>query len=167
MCLYVKEENTNLAIAEKDITCYKILNKAVGYLSGKTLYRTPFFMIPVELGERVVAEGRQEFGRKTYPFRKHFTHVANGGFIHTFASMQGIKSFFKNWKEDYSFNLYDCVVVKCYIPKGAQYYKGIFEGTGLASYASTELVYGKETIEMTSQADYMHKCVRVSVRVRE
>lgn len=152
MCLYVKEENATLTTAKKDITCYKILRKSSNQFSGsnqfgEVCYKTPFFYCNVKLGERVVAEGYQEFGRRSFPFKKDFTHVANGGFIHTFASMQGIKSFFKNWKEEYSFGLYDYVVVKCHIPKGAQYYKGIFEATGLASYASTELVYGKEAID--------------------
>lgn len=146
MCLYVKEENTKLITAEKDITCYKILRKwKTRY--GEVRYKTPFFFCNVELGERVVAEGYKEFGHKSIPFKKHFTHIATGGFIHTFASMQGVNAFFNKWKEAYSFYMSEYVVVKCHIPKGAQYYKGIFEATGLASYASTELVYGKEIIK--------------------
>lgn len=147
MCLYVKEENTILTTAEKDITCYKILRKSKDNLGG-IHYHTPFYQVYIELGERVIAKGYRDVGSKLTPFRKHFTHAVSGGFIHTFATIQGVKSFFKNWRVAYYFDMFEYVVVKCYIPKGAKYYKGIFETTGLASYASTELVYGKDIIEI-------------------
>ena len=145
MCLYVKKENAKLITAEKDITCYKILRKSKDRF-GIVSYNTPFYGFRIELGEREVAAGYQNFHHRESAYLKRYTYVASGGFIHTFSSMQGIKSFLKNWRIDYAMYIDNIVVVKCHIPKGAQYYKGVFEGTGLASYASTELVYGKEAI---------------------
>lgn len=144
MCLYVKKNI--ITTAEKDITCYKLLIRM--NFRGEFRYCTPFRNYPIKLGERVFANGYEDIGQRI-KVKKTFMYVVGGGFIHTFASIQGIKSFWKRWLGQYLLDLsdLDLVVVKCLIPKGAQYYKGTFEWTGLSSYASTELIYGDDIID--------------------
>ena len=76
-------------------------------------------------------------------FAKRAKFVLSGGAFHSFQNLRHTKDFFKNAPIlGYFINdMYITGIVKCVIPKGSEYYEGVFEGTGIPSYASKEIRY--------------------------
>ena len=73
---------------------------------------------------------------------KGYNKFVNKGLIHSFKTLEGAKKSFT--LPDFVLTLTeDCsYIVKCIIPKGTEYYEGIFEDTMLSCYASKKLTYG-------------------------
>lgn len=117
MCLQVKR-NAERKVAKKDITCYKVLlTKPDGSL------RTPYRDVYAEIGE-------------TYTSRLQTPTIDNeiSVGLHSFVTLKAAKRELIDWEEN------TVTVVKCIIPKDAEYYRGGFNSEDDA-YASNELKY--------------------------
>lgn len=141
MCLYTK--SLEAKVAKKDIVCYKLLHENIIYPSKARYYYTPFQEKNIILGQEVKANGELKKGtRRLYQFSsyKEYNNLVHSGAIHTFATFKGVEEFMLKYASEY--DMQNSVVVRCVIPKGTKYYEGIFESTGLKSYASKKLIYG-------------------------
>jgi hypothetical protein len=128
MCLYTKA-NAAPKVAEKDIECYKFLIHF-----DKVGYKTPCQY--TVLNDNIV-EGKTDFKAKGLQritkTGRHDTHnnicrtyiEVGSGFIHTFITLSDAETFVKKWQSvslDRAWT--PCVIFKCVIPKGTEYYKG-------------------------------------------
>lgn len=124
MCLISKQGKAY--IAKEDIETYKLLIRTVD-----DTYITPFRRKEVVLGERMVADGENELPQ----YEDGFVRIG-GGYIHSYLKVL-----------DDGINLYDLsqwiVLVKCVIPKGAEYYVD----AGLKEICSKELIIGEKEEE--------------------
>ena len=159
MCLYLKDKKSK--VATKDITCYKVLveHEDFGPRGGITRrYNTPFQEAPAKLGVTLKAYGGIELGKLTWAksaMAEGYTHYVAAGVIHTFKTLRGARKAVND--DNYCFG-YQPVIVKCVIPKGTEYFEGVFEYTGIASYASVKVEVGKRvTPEYTRQSDIMKR----------
>lgn len=105
-------------IAEKDIVCYKFIKR----WEGK--YIKPFQEVTVNIGKTY----RSRILRLVYDWSK--IDVA----LHSFTSKASVRAICKNYEHE---------IVKCIIPRGAHYYKGIFlyREHKYPSYASNLIKY--------------------------
>lgn len=143
------------------------LPAATNYKGNKYFFFSPFQAMPIEFGKVMRDEKRiwikKTYATKYYPFKtcekqaKHWrlntmadrckarsaNFVLSGGAFHSFQNLSHTKDFFKNAPIlGYFFNqAFITGIVKCVIPKGSEYYEGVFEGTGIPSYASKEIRY--------------------------
>lgn len=141
MCLYVKDYNPK--VAKKDIVCYKLLRENIEYPSETKRYYTPFQDLKIILGQEVKAKGGLQKGtRKIFEWssNREYRKLIYSGVIHTFKTFKDVEDFMLKFASQYDAK--NAVVVRCVIPKGTEYYEGIFESTGLKSYASKKLIYG-------------------------
>lgn len=124
MCLCSKQGKAY--IAREDIETYKLLIRAVD-----DTYITPFRRKEVVLGERMVADGNNELPQ----YEDGFIRI-EGGYIYSYLKVL-----------DHDIHLYDLsqwlVLVKCIIPKGAEYYVD----AGLNEICSKELIIGEKEEE--------------------
>ena len=118
MCLELKKYSKP-KIAKKDIICYKALLKL-----DDGILRTPYQNSPIKIGEiyqsNIINKNcKIEIG------------------IHSFENIEDIL----RWVNRCYLSIYleRLLKVKCIIPKGAKYYKGMF--LEFNSYASNELKY--------------------------
>ena len=159
MCLYLKDKKPK--VATKDITCYKVLVEfeEIGPRGGiKRKYRTPFQEAPAKLGVTLKAYGCIKLGKLTWAkdtMAQGYTHFVAAGLIHTFKTLQGARKAVND--DNYCFG-YQPVIVKCVIPKGTEYFEGVFEYTGINSYASSKVEVGKRvTPEYTRYSEIMKR----------
>lgn len=124
MCLTI-DQRAKLEITDKDIVCYKIIQKPSRYRN----YRTFFRNMTIKLGETYTSSIVRSFDWQGLDC------IENG--LHSFAEMQDI---FKDFPRDTPFDN-RTYIVKCTIPKGSYYYKGEFRN--ISSYASDKLRYDK------------------------
>ena len=118
MCLYLKQ-NSQLYTASIDITVYKFLtNTGAGLVS-------PYYNYPVKIGETYTSDLI-----KVYSNSDGF--CCNVG-IHSYKKKVDAE------KMSYINNRFQNIIVKCIIPKGARYFKGLHVGE--VSYASDTLTY--------------------------
>lgn len=134
MCLYTT--NTKIRTAKKDIICYKILIKErkswIYRIFYKPMYRAPFYINYTyrlkelnDLGKSLIV----------YPYEVY------GGF-HSFVDIQDAKCKLKDWFDTPGGQ----TIVKCIIPKGAEYVKGTIDKSqnSPASYVSNQIICVKE-----------------------
>ena len=75
--------------------------------------------------------------------------LITSGVFHSVATIEDARELLSN--DNYCFDNGDFVgIAKCIIPKGAEYYEGVFENSGIPSYGSREIIY--ESIE------YLEEC---------
>jgi len=127
MCLKIRK-NAKVKTAEKDIVCYKVVEKL-----AKSGYVTPFFNMPISIGEEYGDVSLEKKGNiyevvveEGYHSLKTFEDAAN------YAAMLMLV-------RHVSFT-----IIKCVIPKGAKYYDGmtpIFGYKLYNSYASDKIRY--------------------------
>lgn len=136
MCLAASHKD--IKIAEKNITCYKVLVLCSDFYTGR-VYKTPYIgaLVPTHIinGKKELYASRgtcwknksiqQISGRTKYMYR------IEGGYIHTYAKLSAANARKKSLNQ-YSGKYY---IFKCVIPKGAEYYEGL-EPNGYKSYAS-------------------------------
>ena len=141
MCLSVKNLTRN--VAETDIVCYKMLltvkdtnNTCSGFfieqMNGAE-YLSPYRHAPYDIGKRY--ESTLDIPKKSYSMDDDYS-VHNG--LHTFSELSDAIMIRNLTNKNFG-----PVVVECRIPKGAEFYSGIFENiyTGSAkSYASNSLI---------------------------
>lgn len=73
--------------------------------------------------------------------------LITSGVFHSITTFEDAMNLLGN--DDYYLDNGDFVgIAKCIIPKGAEYYEGVFESTGIRSYGSREIIY--ESIEFLS-----------------
>ena len=144
MCLilYKNHRISKKEIAKEDIECYKVLEK-YKFLGKFTRYKTIVIFFKIKLGKQY--SSKFEFGSETY-FDKYLRCFSKRRTIekglHSFAKLKDAKAFCKD-----QFNLsLNHVIVKCYIPKGAEYYKGIFNE--YEAYVSNKLKYTTEILNI-------------------
>lgn len=144
MCLYINETAT-LKVAKERITAFKVLavKGYKGYYESQLWYLTPFQNNKVRLGgEYKAKDDIDRFCRTILPDSafKDYPEAITCGVIHTFKTFEGAMEAVCNsmyfWNGHY-------VIVKAYIPKGTEYYEGIFELTGIPALASTKIRYSK------------------------
>lgn len=133
MCLHI-ELDTKVKIANKDIVCYKVVEKIKNYKTTSSDYLfTPYRKMEVKIGEEY----------ETY-LRSYYLEVNEG--FHSFVSLKDAIAEKKYWKY---WVTHEYEIVKCIIPKGAEYYKGRFtmdigsydEVYYADSYASNKIKY--------------------------
>lgn len=121
MCLELKE-NVQSKIAERNITCYKFVEK----FNHSNDLTTPYKHAVVEIGKTYTSEINQS-GLSINKALHSYKNKSN--------AVKDAKYFSDN---DYRKTL----VVKCRIPKGSVYYQGYFDGDLKApSYASNCIEY--------------------------
>lgn len=151
MCLFIK--NVEPVIAEKDITCYKILRKR-GKESGKwhgvtTPYRCISVGTNVLSGKRNFKATDEKIEASKLVTRLSSNNLCNdkdeakveGGFIHTYA-------YPSQAQDDFSVNcvfIQDYMCYECVIPKGTEYFKGK-TWNGYISFASREIKFVRRII---------------------
>lgn len=136
MCLAASHKDVK--IAEKNITCYKILELCNDFYTGR-LYKTPYMgaLVPSH-----IIKGKQEWyaPRGTYWKKKTIYQISGrtkymyrieDGYIHTYAKLSAANA----RKESLKLHSGKYYIFKCIIPKGAEYYEGL-EPNGYKSYAS-------------------------------
>ena len=122
MCLYTHNMIAN--VAEKDIICYKIMKTAV-YSGLKTdgLFFSPYMNMGWEIGNEYDHDGANfEDLPLNYEHRTKLYKWENG-FFHTFKSLTGA-IYHTHWVNEHNTFGVPCVVMKCVIPKGTEYYEG-------------------------------------------
>lgn len=145
MCLILYRKHQKEEIAEENIECYKILEKYKYWWFYR--YKTAMVSFKVKFGKQYKA--KFVFGLET-----HFDKCTNQVFrsksieegLHSFSKFEDAKTFCTNQFKDVSKNY---VIVKCYIPKNANYYNGMFND--YEAYASTRLQYTKEILHDTTE----------------
>lgn len=123
MCLTINK-NQKEQIATEDITCYKVIIPRVPNTDND--YITPYMNTPVAIGEQYHSEIRIDCD--------NMIRVA----LHSFERLYDAAM--ENYSWDFMGN---SQVVKCVIPKGSTYYKGVFQGSG--GYASNCIRYVEKT----------------------
>ena len=125
MCLSI-EFSPELRIAIEDIICYKhVIVTNPWYKAGTKAYETSYQHFPIRIGKTYKSRLDRDF------------EVINTG-LHSFAD---IEDAIKDMKDEYKrcARYWNYTIVKCIIPKGAEYYVGRFEG--MTSYASNRIKY--------------------------
>ena len=122
MCLYVTHLEPK--IADKDIICYKLVEKT----KIKGIYKSYFQEFEYIIRQLYTNNIKIEFSYKFIKDRVLFGYFIEEGMFHSYAS-----------------NLYpvilsplpNCALLKCIIPKGAYYFEGYFDES--PSYASSQI----------------------------
>lgn len=127
MCLYIKDNDVKVKVADKDIVCYKKLN----YHLGANTFCTPFMYMEITeeqlLGKEDIVPEEQE--NDIYK-NAYGEFVARGGFIHSFKNKpQALKRTHK---------LQGQYLFKCIIPKGSEYLEGL-DGNFCECYAAKKI----------------------------
>lgn len=120
MCLIVKN-NQRILTAKKDIICYKLVED----LEDNGDLRTPFQYRSIVLGET---------------YTSNIVRTYDGSIekaIHSYVKLKDAKEYLLYW-------VATAHVVKCIIPKGSKYIRGIFGSD--KSIASDTIVYTKEIL---------------------
>ena len=137
MCLKLKEGNTRLIVADKDVVCYKIL---LQYSDGT--YSSPFQRMHYELNNLMCDNVN------VWKYRSDKTWNVGAGGFHTFAKFDEVKKAFDESFKVAFFPNCNPVIVKCFIPKGTKYYYGSFSflfcTEKYESYASKKLMVTDE-----------------------
>lgn len=139
MCLKIRK-NAKVKTAEKDIVCYKVVEKRAKY--G---YVTPFFNMPISIGE--------EYGDVSLEKKDNIYEIVVEEGYHSLKTFEDAA--------DYTAMLMlvhrVCfTIIKCVIPKGAKYYNGwtpIFGCKLYNSYASDKIRY-VEVVYEDREKDY-------------
>lgn len=130
MCLFT--EQTKPLIAEEDIVCYKIYYDSYGVL------RTPWRNVPMPKKDEIITTDLED---------KPFEGYVRFGYhsLEQLIDATFIASVLSNSWLSYS------VVVKCVIPKGSKYYRGIFyfKGKEYSSYCSKSIKVIKNVLNCT------------------
>lgn len=140
MCLIIRK-NAKVKTAKKDIVCYKVVEKRV-----KSGYVTPFFNMPISIGE--------EYGDASLKKKiTYFSIVVEEGYhsLKTFEDAMDYTAMLMLAHQFCSF-----AIVKCVIPKGAKYYDGMTENTigkRKNGYASDKIRY-VEVVYEDREKDY-------------
>lgn len=135
MCLYITDRE--IQIAKKDIICYKILikerKKWIYRIFHKSTYRAPFY-----IHHTYQLKELNDLGRSLIVYTDCEVH---SGF-HSFVDIQDAKCKLDEWSETQR----GWTIVKCIIPKGAEFVKGtIYKSpTSPASYVSNQIICVKE-----------------------
>lgn len=138
MCLAASHKDVK--IAEKNITCYKILELSSGFYTGR-IYTTPYMgaLVPTHIikGKKELYASRgtcwKDKGVQQISGRTKYMYRIDGGYIHTYAKLSAANNRKESLLKLYSKHKY--YIFKCVIPKGAEYYEGL-EPNGYKSYAS-------------------------------
>ena len=130
MCLEIKKSSVAI-IAEEDIECYKILKRH----SGTVLewFATWYMNTPVELNKTYYSEMCIE----SCGWDGCSDLITKG--LHSYANLDDCIADNLN-----DFESRTWLIVKCYIPKGSEYYKGKF--VAYSSYASNSIRYTDEIL---------------------
>ena len=142
MCLY--KFDSSYKIAEKPITCYKVMR--ISAINGTVYVNSMFYpcigkgykvgdTIKSALDDKVCAMSRDKLGAEV---------------VHSYVDTQ---SFTMSFFNDFSISTRD-VVVKCEIPEGVPYWKGM-DGNGIICYGSLCL----EIKEIYTKVYYAHYMV--------
>jgi hypothetical protein len=119
MCLNIKKNGVGGKIAEKDITCYKVVN-----MNEDGLYIPVFYpnitYTPEALNPHVGIV-------PTPSIYFHALNVERG--YHSYTNIRWAEKFTTTTEK----------IVKCTIPKGTKYYEGV-DGNGFESYASENII---------------------------
>ena len=125
MCLELKSKLTRVQTAKRDITVYKVLRKSP---TGNMV--TPYKEMLIKLGGTYISRLKRENDGSEM--------IITRG-LHSFATLKEAREEFYSWGGD------DHIVVKCIIPKGAKYYRGLFGWTKRwKCLSSNKIVYINE-----------------------
>jgi len=126
MCLTITNRNKRRT-TKTNVSCFKILN-----YNSYGEYFTPFQRCKIDIGG------------------EYFSNLRTSGFLNTKVEI-GIHSFvrLKDAKRIISTHdgLSNCVIIKCYIPSGSEYYQGLFkviDDFDYPCYTSTAIKYVEE-----------------------
>lgn len=135
MCLNIKR-NQKSEIAVEDIICYKIVEQQLKpdfrcrkAMVGSDVYNTPYQYVEVEIG--CTYESLIEVEND---FENYESKVEAG--LHSFHNKMDCTQSALGIANRYSNTQW---LVKCCIPKGSKYYKGLFDES--LSYASNKIIY--------------------------
>ena len=135
MCLYTTDPKIH--IAKENIICYKILikerKKWIYRIFHKSTYRAPFYMYHTYRLKEL-----NDLGRSLIVYTDYEVH---SGF-HSFVDIQDAKCMLDKWSETQR----GWTIVKCIIPKGAEFVKGTIYKSPIspASYVSHQIICLKE-----------------------
>ena len=104
MCFYIETTNKEMKVAEKNITCYKIVKRA-SERAKKFKYRSIYQNHPYGLGIKVKAK----------LYGPLFHEISRG--LHSYSSLKKMRTIRPKLLYPH-----DKIFLKCMIPKGANYY---------------------------------------------
>ena len=143
MCLYTASEKVQ--VAKEDIICYKILVKVrkrwIYRIFHKSKYRAPFSVFYTYQLKKLYDLGKSlRINFDPYPGGLPY-HIVDEGF-HSFVNLQDAKRKLDEWYEAPEGQ----TIVKCVIPKGAEYVKGTIDSSknSPAGYVSHQIICLKE-----------------------
>lgn len=141
MCFKVK--NNEVKIADKDITCYKVLTKL-----NTDIYATPFTKMTVKLGERYDIVNDDDFRVVESSCNDGIELEVSEGCFHTLKNIKNAESLLEN----VLFNSYlsTFALVKAIIPKDTKYMVNDSE------YVSKSIIYTQELQEKKPEDDEGH-----------
>lgn len=131
MCLDLTKSQCQVLIAEKDIVCYKFVNKVTDR------FFTPYRGSEIIIGETYTSELKLNFDNESVNNILYNENDIVGTVEKGLHSFKSFKSACKECQGKYNKRNR---VVKCIIPKGSSYYVGVF---GDISFASDKLKYVK------------------------
>jgi hypothetical protein len=143
MCLYVKGKE--IKTAEEDIVCYKVLKIDRNFLDQECAY-TPY--TGLQIG-KCFLKGEADFhafGPSDIKLENLYSsrYEVSCGFVHTCSDLESAK---KLCECLLTFTCPMVVIYKCIIPKGTEYYEGVWSfsaESSRASYASKKIRFVKE-----------------------
>lgn len=140
MCLIIRK-NAKVKTAEKDIVCYKVVEKG-----AKSGYATPFFNMPISIGE--------EYGDVSLEKKDNIHGIVVEEGYHSLKTFEDAADYTAMLMLLHQFHHF--TIVKCVIPKGAKYYDGrttIKFGELHNGYASDKIRY-VEVVYEDREKDY-------------
>ena len=129
MCLIIESEsNPKPKIVDRPIVCYKVVERWLGD------WQTPYRSKKIEIGKTY--ESKLDCKCDGY---MNFSVEAGLHSMTDYKSAQKLKEILQFDEPKYTYE-----IIKCAIPKGSRYYKGIFKANyinSLSSYASDKIEY--------------------------
>ena len=132
MCLFTREEKP--LIADKDISCYKVLC----YKNGE--YYTPFRDYRVQFEQKMIDDTEETSPKAVFDFFE-----IDCGYYHTCGTLKSVRIVLLMLKTHSTRNklpLPKLRIFKATIPKGSAYYDGLRE-----DYCSKELIIHNEIVD--------------------
>jgi len=130
MCLITTYKTPK--IAKRDIVCYKVCRDT----KADDILLTPYQFAEMMLGE-INIDTKDVF---ITPSHKSGHFNITSGVFHSFKKLKDAKTELSDWEKHYETS---CCIVRCIIPKGSEYFEGIFTQC-LNDYES----YGSKQIKL-------------------
>lgn len=127
MCLIVTSDKPQ--IATRDIVCYKVCIEDFRY---NTSVITPYRKVSLNIGVEYEDVNDIDIAMAI----SLVSYVVGRGVYHSFAHLKDARNDLREWLPD---AIHSFCIVKCIIPKGSEYYIGMYHENNCPSYGSKKI----------------------------